>query len=145
MNNTANPNAQVNGMTRINSAKYWPNFYGNSINLEFDVWLDSLSEDKQDQLADIFNNQLSEERLKSLVEHCHYKITNDDLNDNWLRSSYLGSLLDERGFRILAVIERVKSINLESLIPTLKCSFLVGLKANEQNSTIRAQTPNEIH
>ena len=144
MSNNNTPNAQTNGMTRINSAKYWPNFYGNSINLEFDVWLDSLSEEKQDQLADIFNNQLSEDRLKSLIEHCHYKIQNDDLNDDWLRSSMLGSLLDEHGFRILAVIERVRSINLETLIPTLKCSLLIGFKNTEQASPFRAPTPNEI-
>ena len=144
MSNNPGPNVQVNGMTRINSAKYWPNFYGNTINLEFDVWLDSLSEEKQDQLADIFNNQLSEERLKSLIEHCHYKIQNDDLNDNWLRSSFLGSLLDEHGFRILAIIERVRSINFETLVPTLKCSFLVGLKTDDQSNIRRAPTPNEI-
>lgn len=144
MSNNDNPTVQMNGMTRINAAKYWPNFYGGSINMELDIWLDSLSEEMQDQLADVFNNQLSEERLQFLIEHCHYKLTHDELNDNWLRSSCLGILLDDRGFKILAVIERVRSFNLETMVPTLKCSILVGIKNQGQNDQAQMQNPNQI-
>ena len=123
----------IEGLARINSAKIWPSFYGNTMSMEFDVWLDDQSEVKQDLLADIFNNQLSDERLKFLIEHCHYKIKHDDLNDNWLRNSYLGELLDNDGFKILAVIERVRSFNFETMMPTMKCSILVGNKQSNDS------------
>ena len=140
--NDSKSRGQVDGLARINSAKIWTNFYGNSMSMEFDVWLDNQSEEKQDQLADIFNNQLSNDRLKFIMEHCHYKIINDDLSDNWLGSSCLGNILDANNFRILGIIERVKSFNFETMFPVMKCSLLIGDKLKTSNS--RAQTPNEI-
>lgn len=124
-----NPSREtVDGLTRVNSAKIWPSFYGNTMSMELDVWLDDRSEEKQDSLADIFNTQLSDERLKFVMEHCHYKLKHDDLNDNWLKNSCLGSLLDNAGFKILAVVERVRSFNFETMMPAMKCSILVGNK-----------------
>ena len=130
MSNIGQSRDTVDGLVRINSAKIWPSFYGNTMSMEFDVWLDDQSEERQDQLADIFNNQLSDERLKFLMEHCHYKIKHDDLNDNWLRNSCLGNLLDTVDFKILAVIERVRSFNFETMMPSMKCSILIGNKSS---------------
>jgi len=132
---------KFDGMTRINSAKFWASFYGNTMSMEFDVWLDDQSEERQDALAEIFNNQLSDDRLKVLIENCHYKLKHDELSDYWLRSSCLGTMLDARGFRILAVIERVKSFNFETMSPVMKCTLLIGDRVESSNNS-GPPTPN---
>ena len=122
------PREVVDGLTRINAAKIWPSFYGNAMSMEFDVWLDGQSLEREDLLAEIFNNRFSNEQLKTVLENCHYKLKYDDFSDNWFQTSVLGQQLDQEGFRMLALIERVKSFNFETMSPAMKCTLLIGNK-----------------
>ena len=131
-------NEHTKDLVRINAAKHWGSFYGNAMSMDLDIWLDDKSEEKQDSLAAIFNDDLRPDMLKFLVEHMHYKLKHDDLSDDWLKSSCLGMLLEAKGFRIMAVIERVKSFNFEILQPAMKCSLLIGLK---EKMVLREELP----
>ena len=112
--------------TKLAVDRVWYRFYGGGLTYHFDVWLDEGDEQKVDVLTTLFNVTLSDDQLRNQLESFHYHAIHSELSDNWFRHTLLGQKLRELGFRIFAFLERPRSIDLESLTPSLKCSLLIG-------------------
>ena len=77
------------------------------------------------RLEQFFTDNFSELLLKSQLENFHYHALHDELSDEWIESTLLGQRLREHNFRIMAFIERLRSVNQSTLKPTIRCSLLI--------------------
>ena len=112
--------------TKLNVDRTWYGFYGGGLIYCFDAWLDESTSVKAELLNKLFNETISDDQLRNQLETYHYHALHSDLSDNWLRHTFLGQKLRELGFRVFAFLERPRAVNLETLVPTLKCSLLIG-------------------
>ena len=116
--------------TKIDYERTWFNFYGGALTYKFDVWADELPPDLLQELTALFTVTLSEEVIRNQLEAMHYHALHSDLSDQWLSQTLLGQRLRESNLRILAFIERPCAFDFLALVPTLKCSLLIGRSRN---------------